>query len=113
MIFKVRIDVFDTNVWFLVDVSNRKFKNFCTKNNLQIDNLERSQAHAYADRHENNIVVRFNEPPLANPGLVSHEIQHAALYVYEIIGIKYTPETEEFLAWIVEYLTTQFYNKVQ
>lgn len=56
-------------------------------------------------------IIRFYEDPIARPDIVVHEIFHAVYHLSKHTGITLTPESEEFFAYAIGFITREFYKK--
>ena len=52
------------------------------------------------------ILIRFKDD-IDNPGIIAHEAFHAVIFLFEKIGIKFSYDSEEAYAYLIEYLTNE------
>ena len=48
-----------------------------------------------------------------DPGVVNHELLHATINTMRHSGVSFNDSSEEAYAYQLQYLTTQFYNKIK
>lgn len=56
-----------------------------------------------------HVVLRFKEEPM-DPGIISHECFHAAFGILDRIGVRLSDDSEEALAYLLDWIVTQVYE---
>jgi len=79
------------------NVSKKEFKKYMSKQ-ISIATTHKMSSGA--------ILIRFKED-IDDPGIVAHEAFHAVIFLLEKIGMKFSSDSEEAYAYLIEYLTNQ------
>lgn len=64
-------------------------------------------AQVYAS--DGDIYMSF-DPQFLTPGLIAHECLHAAMLLFDIKGIDVTPQHDEHLAYLLEFIYQNVYD---
>ncbi len=116
MNIKVKVPIFhETSVVHFLHLEDDKIEKWIKDNKYtkpkKID-LSLEEATAITASCGFHAVIRFKDDPFKSPELVAHEITHAAIGILKYAGIKLVDESEEIYAYLIGYLTREFYKKL-
>src|SRR6185436_16074787 len=102
MTVRVYIPIYNQYITFLIKPTNAELNRY--KVTSTAEDLAKSEACTYS----HGIVVFYTNPTV---GTIAHETFHAVSYLCKYIGLKWTSDNEEAYAYLIDYVTEEFYKK--
>ena len=119
-LFIVDVDIYKRSVVFSICQTEKQIRQELSKH--PVDDLDglisainpnnAGKYYAITATHSGDVYVFFN-PNGMNKGTIAHEIFHATCYITKHIGLPLTAESEEAYAYLLGYITVEFYKQLK
>lgn len=103
MVIKVQIPIFKQPIRYVIEPTKAEINRL----KLQMDYKD----HSDALTDGNGVILFFIPINKITRGIVAHETLHAVHYLGKYLGFKYSEDSEEFYAYVLEYCVEEFYKK--
>jgi len=117
MKFRVEVPIYKTSVYFLIGESEEDVTAYVKKKTYVHckDGIPLNEgARARVLLHESRLsFVRLQQDDIMAIPCIAHECLHVTSFILDGVGIKYSFESEEAFAYLLEYLLDQYIKKVK
>lgn len=116
MLFKVKVPIFHkTSAVYFFHGTDEEFAKVAKRHKFPKDMKSDLGPNDAAFTAVNGMfcLIRFAREPFADHDVIAHEIFHVAAHLWRYVGVRFSEDSEEAYAYLIDYLTEEFYIQLK